>query len=124
LILAQAAHSVEEYFGRLWETFPPATFIAGLVSQDRQFGFLLVNAVLVAFGVWCYLLPVRRGWRSAVGIATGWAIVELINGIGHTFWSLRQRAYTPGLATAPVLLVLSLAMLGQIREMNSRRTSA
>jgi hypothetical protein len=24
LVLAQAAHAVEEYVGRLWESFPPA----------------------------------------------------------------------------------------------------
>src|SRR5687768_10413125 len=43
LILTQAAHSIEEYFGRLWESFPPAYLVSGLVSQDRQLGFLVLN---------------------------------------------------------------------------------
>ncbi len=30
LIVAQASHSVEEYVGRLWESFPPARFLTGL----------------------------------------------------------------------------------------------
>jgi hypothetical protein len=115
LILAQAAHSIEEYFGRLWESFPPAYFVTGLVSGDREFGFLVLNVVLVTFGVWCYLFPVLRRWRSARGIALGWAVVEVINGIGHPLWSLRQGGYTPGLATAPVLLVLAIILLARLR---------
>ncbi|HEY8173990.1 MAG TPA: HXXEE domain-containing protein [Dehalococcoidia bacterium] len=115
LILTQAAHSIEEYFGRLWELFLPASFVTGLVSEDREFGFLALNVALVTFGVWCYLFPVLRRWRSARGIALGWAVVELINGIGHPLWSLRQGGYTPGLVTAPILLVLSLMLFSQQR---------
>ena len=111
LMLAQAAHSLEEYFGRLWESFPPAYFLTGLVSQDREFGFLVINAALVTFGTWCYLVPVLRRWPSAGAITLGWSLVELINGVGHPLWSLRQGGYTPGLATAPILLVLSVMML-------------
>ena len=116
LILAQAAHSIEEYFGRLWESFPPAAFLTSLVSQDGEFGFLVINVALVTFGVWCYLWPVQRRWRSATGIATGWAIVELINGVGHPLWALRQEGYVPGVATAPILLVLSLLLFSQLRK--------
>lgn len=116
LILAQAAHSIEEYLGRLWESFPPAHFVSGLVSQDRELGFLLLNVVLVTFGTWCYLIPIRRRWPSARGITLGWAAVECLNGVGHPLWSLSQGSYTPGLATAPVLLVLSLIAFFQLRK--------
>ena len=61
LILAQAAHSVEEYLGRLWESFPPARAITGLISQNLEQGFVILNVALVGFGVWCFLWPVRRG---------------------------------------------------------------
>jgi hypothetical protein len=115
LILAQAAHSLEEYFGRLWESFPPAYFLTGVVSQDREFGFLVINVALVTFGTWCYLVPVLRRWPSAAGITLGWSLLELVNGVGHPLWSLRQGGYTPGVATAPVLLVLSLLLLAQRR---------
>lgn len=113
LILAQAAHSLEEYFGRLWESFLPAYFLTGVVSQDREFAFLVINVALVTFGVWCYLVPVLRRWPAARGITLGWALVELVNGVVHPAWSLRQGRYTPGVATAPILLVLSLALLRQ-----------
>jgi hypothetical protein len=116
LVLAQAAHSVEEYLGRLWESFPPARALTSLISQDLERGFLIINVALVGFGVWCFLWPVRRGWPSAVPLAWGWVAIETINGIGHPFWSLRQGGYTPGVLTAPVLLVLAIHLARQLRR--------
>lgn len=123
LILAQAGHSVEEYVGRLWESFPPARFLTGLVSQDLERGFVVINVSLVAFGLWCFLWPVRRGWPSAMPLAWLWIAVEAINGIGHPLWTLRQASYTPGVATAPVLLVLAVYLAVQVGR-SARRSSA
>jgi hypothetical protein len=120
LILAQAAHSLEEYVGRLWETFPPARFFSGLVSPDLETGFGVINLSLVAFGAWCSLWPVRLHWRSAPALASLWAGIELINGIGHPLWSLRQRGYTPGVATAPVLLLLAVYVLRELLRRSRR----
>jgi hypothetical protein len=114
LILAQAAHSIEEYLGRLWESFPPARALTSLVSQDLERGFLGLNILLVGFGAWCFLWPVRKGWPSAAPLAWGWVAIETINGIGHPLWSLRQGGYTPGVATAPVLLILAINLARQL----------
>ena len=111
LIATQAAHSVEEYAGRLYEWFPPARFVSGLVSNDLERGFTIANIVLVGVGVWCALWPVRRGWPLAPTVAFTWAGIELVNGIGHPLWSLWQWSYTPGVATAPVLFVLALLLM-------------
>jgi hypothetical protein len=116
LVLAQAAHSVEEYVGRLWETFPPAQFLTSLVSADQERGFLVINIALVSFGVWCALWPVRLAWRPASALAWFWVVIQLINGIGHPAWSVAQRGYTPGLATAPLLLVLAVALARELRR--------
>lgn len=124
LVLTQAAHSVEEYVGRLWESFPPARFLTGLLSQDLERGFLVINVSLVAFGLWCFLWPVRRGWPSAVTLAWVWVGVEVINGIGHPLWTLRQGGYTPGVATAPVLLVLAVYLALQLRHIVGRSSAA
>jgi hypothetical protein len=108
LVVAQTAHSIEEYVGRLWESFPPAAFLTGLISSNRELGFLVINIALVAFGFWCLMWPVRRDWPSAKSLAWFWVVIETINGIGHPAWTLRQSAYTPGVLTAPILLVLAL----------------
>ena len=115
LVATQAAHSVEEYVGRLYEVFPPARFVSGLISQDLERGFLIFNVALVAFGVWCFVWPLRRNWAAAPTLAWLWVGIELVNGIGHPLWSLRERAYTPGVATAPVLLLLALLLARQLR---------
>ena len=108
LIAAQAVHSIEEALGRLWEVFPPAAFVSGLVSSNREAGFIGLNIALVAFGVWCFLWPVSRGWSSAPVFVSIWTAIEIVNGLGHPLWSLVQGHYTPGVATAPILLLLAI----------------
>jgi hypothetical protein len=116
LLLAQCAHSAEEYVGRLWESFPPARFVSGLLSEDLERGFLGANVSLLAFGLWGWLWPVRRGWLAALPLAWAWATLEAINGIGHLLWTLRQGGYTPGVGTAPVLLILAIYLARQLRR--------
>jgi uncharacterized protein with HXXEE motif len=115
LVLVQAAHSFEESVGRLWESFPPAMLLTSLISSNHERAFIVLNIALVTFGVWCLLWPIRLGWRSANGIAWGWVIVETINGVGHPAWSALQGRYTPGVATAPFLLVIALYLAAQLR---------
>jgi uncharacterized membrane protein HdeD (DUF308 family) len=116
LLLAQTAHSVEEYIGRFWESFPPARFLTGLVSQDREWSFAVLTILLIIFGLWCLLWPIRRGWPSAVYVAWAWVAVEVINGVVHPLWSLREGGYTPGVATAPLLLALAIYLGYQLRK--------
>jgi hypothetical protein len=114
LLVVQMAHSIEEYFGHLWESFPPARFVTGLVSDNLERGFLVLNAALILLGAWCFFWPVRRGWPIAVFLLWLWVVVETINGVGHSLWSIRTGGYTPGLATAPALLVLALYLAYQL----------
>jgi len=113
LVTTQGAHSVEEYKGHLYEVFAPARFVSGLISSDLQRGFLIFNVALVIFGLWCFLWPVRRRWRSLASFIWLWATIEIINGVGHPLWSLLEGRYTPGVATAPVLLLLAIALAWQ-----------
>ena len=120
LVLAQAFHSVEEYLGRLYDVFPPARFVSGLVSEDRRVGFVIFNASLVAFGLWCFFGPIRRGRRSAPPLAWAWVLLETANGVGHVLWSAFARAYRPGLVTAPVLAALAWLLGARLRRMGPR----
>jgi hypothetical protein len=117
LILAQGAHSIEEYATRLYEVFEPAHFASSLISNDLSVGFLVINAFLVMFGLWCWAVPVRSGWRVARGLIWFWTLLELCNGIGHSALALSRRGYFPGVTTAPLLLLLAgwLAVL-QVRQ--------
>jgi hypothetical protein len=121
LVIAQAAHSVEEYVGRLWETFPPAQFLTGLVSSDREAAFLFLNIALIAFGAACIIWPVRRHWPIARGVMWFWVVIETINGVVHPLWSARQGGYTPGVLTSPVLFVLALSLARSLMAESSMR---
>jgi hypothetical protein len=112
LVLVHAAHSVEEYTGRLWDVFPPARFVTGLVSANREWGFIVINLAAIGFGLWCAMGPIRRQLPSSTGLAWAWAIVEAANALGHIMWSIRATGYTPGAGTAPLLLLLAV-LLGQ-----------
>lgn len=108
LILAQAAHSVEEYAFRLYDVFAPARLITSLVSDDLATGFVIANAALVLFGLWCYIARVRVGHRSAGGWVWLWLLIEFVNGIGHPAIVLMRSSYFPGVVMALVLLALSV----------------
>jgi Protein of unknown function with HXXEE motif len=114
LILAQAAHSVEEYAFRLFDVLAPARFVSGLFSDDLARGFVIANAGLVLFGLWCYAARVRRGRPSARALAWFWAVLELFNGTGHCLLALARGGYFPGLATAPLLLILSVYLIAKL----------
>jgi len=110
LVIAQAAHSVEEYVTRLFEIFAPARFVSGLVSEDLALGFAIVNAAFVGIGAWCYGGPVRTGGAAGQMAAAAWIAIELANGIGHLGIAAVSGAYFSGSLTA-VLLVVAAASL-------------
>lgn len=107
LMVAQAAHSIEEYIFRLYDVFAPARFVSGLVSTNPGVGFALANAALVLFGLWCYVARVRPAHPSAPIFAWFWTVLELTNGTVHSVVALSRGGYFPGVATAPVLLGVS-----------------
>ena len=80
--------------------------MSSLVSNDLAVGFVVVNAALVTFGLWCWAVPVRSG-QAARGFVWFWTILELGNGIGHLGLALSRRGYFRGAVTAPVLLGLA-----------------
>ena len=110
LVAVQTAHSVEECLGRLWDVFPPARFVTGLISEDRRFGFIVFNVALISFGIWCFIWPVLRRWSSAIAFMSFWVVIELINGMGHIVWSVQAAGYTPGVITASLLLILAFGI--------------
>ncbi len=119
LVLAQGLHSVEEYIGRFWEIFPPLRFLSGLISEDLETGFLIINIGFFIFGIWCWVFPVLRNYKYARRLIWFWIVIEMINGIGHPFWALYEREYVPGVVTALILLILSIYLLRHLLFINS-----
>jgi hypothetical protein len=110
LIVAQAAHSVEECLFGLYDVLAPARWVGGLFSDNVAVGFALGNTVLVLLGVWCYLARVRPSHPSGRAWAWFWAALEVANGASHLGFAANARGYFPGVATAPALLALSVAL--------------
>ena len=120
----QRAHSIEEYVTRLYQVFDPARFVSSLVSNSLALGFPVVSVALVAFGLWCWAVPVRSGWPAARGFAWFWTILELGNGLGHSGLALRQGSYFPDLITAPLLLLFRFVASGFANSSPKARPSA
>ena len=114
LIVAQTAHSIEEYVFGLYQVFAPAQIASGLVHSDPAVGFAILNCALVAFGAWCYFARVRPGRASAPLWMWPWILIELGNGVVHTTVSVVRGSYFPGVATAPVLFVLAVFLAAQL----------
>ena len=110
LMLAQAAHSVEEYVFRLYEVFPPARLLSGFISANHAVGFAIGNALLVSFGAWCYVALVRRNRPAGVLWAWFWTCLEAANGAMHLLIAASRGEYFPGAATAPLLLGFAAAL--------------
>lgn len=122
LIVTQAAHSIEEYVFRLYDVFAPARLVSSLVSDNLPFGFAVANILIVLFGIWCYAARVGPNHRSARSFAWFWTGLEFANGVGHSVIALSRGAYFPGVATAPILIALSMYLAARltVRRAESR----
>ena len=118
LVLIQALHSIEEYMGKLWEVFPPARFFCSLISNDLENGFLIANISLFVIGIVVWLIPVRKNYPVAKSFIWFWIVIEMINGIGHPAWALYEWSYTPGVITAPFLLILAIYLAREMSKNN------
>jgi len=113
LVLVQALHSIEEYFGKLWEVYAPAKFITGLVSSDHEKGFIIINIALFIVGL-LILFALVRNYSFAVVPVWILTVMEIINSVGHSIWAIMERDYVPGVATAPVLFILAVYLVRQL----------
>ena len=124
LILTQAGHSIEEHSTRLYDVLAPARFASSLFYDDRSIGFAIFNALLVAFGLWCFFGPVLYSTRWALNLAWFWVVLEALNDCAHIAWAASAGAYRPGLATAPILLAIALVLGWQLQHHSSTTDAA
>jgi len=116
LVMLQAAHSVEEYVGRLWEVFAPARYLTRLISNNHDFAFLVINIGFIVFGIFCWLFIISIKSEISTIILWFWTIIELINGLGHIFYAIFKKEYIPGLITAPLIFITALFLVKQMKN--------
>ena len=116
LMLAQAAHSVEEFVFRLYDVLAPARFLSELLGFDRPLGFVLFNMILILFGLWCWVARVGPGRPSGRALAWIWSALEFANGCAHLVLAFLANGYFPGLATAPLLLAAAIWLARELRR--------
>lgn len=63
------------------EVVPSARMLSGLVSDDLKTGFVIINAGLFVFGLWCVLFAVRKDHAVAAALIWFWIIIEIINSV-------------------------------------------
>ncbi len=118
---AQAAHSMEEMGSHLYEFFWTVTGIVhSYIAAFPQFRwdanlFAIVNMALIAvlLGTVPFVQSGKPWALFLAGVAGG---VETLNGIGHLSGALFFRGYVPGAATAPLLLILGISLLRELRR--------
>jgi hypothetical protein len=116
LVIVQTMHSIEEYATELYLNLAPARYISGLISANPELGFVIFNALIVAFGFWCYFVPVRAGYRTARALAWGWTIVEVANGTAHIMLAATAGGYFSGVATAPLLIIAAAFLAASLKS--------
>jgi hypothetical protein len=108
-IAIQGLHFYEEYLTGFQRRFP-AFF--GYQWSDRR--FVVFNLVWLSVFV-LSALGILLKLRLAYLIAFFFALVgEIGNGIAHLALSVAQRRYFPGLFTAPLVLIVGLALLSRL----------
>lgn len=124
---AQAAHSIEEMRSHLFDFFWTAT---GLFQQYLptfpQFRmsadtFAVINMSLIAvmLGTSHFVYTGKRWALFLAGVA---GVIEVLNGIAHTSGMFVFGGYVPGAASAPLLFILGIFLLRELRLAGSLRS--
>lgn len=124
--LAQAAHSIEEMRTHLYIFFETATGrlhnILPSVSPVRMpadtFAALNMTFIAVLLGTVPFVYAGRRWARMLAG---GVAVVEILNGTAHLLGAAIFRGYVPGVASAPLLLLLGAFLLRELARAPGER---
>jgi hypothetical protein len=119
LIGLQALHSIEEVVFRFYELFPPMAFIYRDAPYLAKPAFIISNAFLILFGLFCFFRWVRPAGKSAKTVVWFWIAIESFNVIAHLVWGAFIRAYNPGSATVLLFLPILIYLGYQLQRWNT-----
>ncbi|HSU27481.1 MAG TPA: HXXEE domain-containing protein [Chitinophagaceae bacterium] len=123
LIIAHVIHATEEYIGKLWEVYTPAIFICNLVAPNPQTGFIIINSVFVIVSL-AYWGSLRKNTTNSYSSIWLWMILQTLNVTGHIAWTINKRAYTPGIVSTFVILVIVILLVKQLLDRNGKATKS
>lgn len=117
--LAQAAHSIEEMRGRLYDFFWVATgrmheaapAIAQMRMSSRTFAILNMSFITILLGAVPFVRLRKAPALALAGIA---GAVEVLNGAGHAAGAMWFGGYVPGVVTAPLVFVAGILVLKEL----------
>jgi hypothetical protein len=110
LISAHVIHAIEEYLGHLWDIYPPAIFICNLVSSDPERGFIILNVTFTILSLLFWKFSLQKKRSSSHSLIWLWVVLQFVNVIGHTAWTISKKSYTPGIFSA-ILIVIIVGLL-------------
>lgn len=111
LVTAHVLHAIEEYAGKLWDVYPPARYVCNALSGDPETGFVMINAMFVIISLVFWYLNFSRKRKNIKPAIWIWIVLQAINGTGHIAWSISRGAYTPGLVTSAILLIIDYQLI-------------
>ncbi len=107
LVLARFMHDFEDYVSGYYAQFP-------LFSLSPElFVVLHIGTFLLLLGMFP---SVAHGRPWALRLARIYAIIEIMNGVGHLMIALIEWEYYPGLWTAPLLVIFGAALGRSLRH--------
>ena len=119
-VLVQCVHLGEEIWSGFYRRFPPV--MGGGPWSERQ--FVVFNAVWLAVFL-AAAIGVAQRWRPAYVATLFLAIGGGIgNGLGHIALAIQADGYSPGLYTAPFVLVVGITLLTRHRPVAKRVVAA
>ena len=127
--LAQVVHSMEETYTKLYLKLD--SMIEALHNIFHWFPQLAISADL--FAILNYLMiglilgsvpTAEKGTKIGFIFMWSWAIIELLNGAFHIGTWVVLRHYFPGGISGPILFVMSLLFIQQLRSSSSQTTEA
>lgn len=107
LVLAQALQSFELFVYGDFEVVPGVPITPEYFVLFSIAGLLLVGALIPS---------VAHGRTWALRLAKTLAVLEVLNGAGHIMIAIVQWGYSPGLWTAPLVLVFAAALGRSLRH--------
>ncbi|MDJ0796564.1 MAG: HXXEE domain-containing protein [Calothrix sp. MO_167.B12] len=127
--LAQVIHSMEETYTELYLRFGSMSeALHKIFPWIPQFAisadiFAILNYLMIAL-ILGSIPAAEKGSRLGFIFMWSWAIIELLNGAFHIGTWIFLRTYFPGGVSGPILFVLSLVFIQQLRNAGKQTTQA